>query len=482
MGFRGITYLSLKAQNFVMKRFLLSFLLVSLFLAQGVLAEDFSITVQQNPDYYASMEDYITVTIYNPMFEDWFTTSIFGFPQEWADAEETLLRVPGAGFGTVNIKIFPSKDALPGIYQYFLKITRPSTDSVVEKPILLNVKQVTSAIIKDVSLSCLSCLEKVDVTGSVYNVGSQKVDVALVVKVGNVQKTIDIGKIAITDHRDFELSFPLEDVEPKGYEVELTLVDASGNVLYEESHPFEIPAIEDVYYHRDVSSTPFGSIITLSADNRGNVVADVQLTSESPEDWYYIMSGPTPSGMFLENYAWTANLMPGDSFAITYSEIYWPIYVLIVAIVVVVSIVYWQTSDIDFSKDVMTAKKFKPGQQLSVSLHLKNKKEDLKRVTIRDLVPAGFSIVNKFEASKPLIRKVGSGIELFWDVGRLDPYEERFFHYTIKPSTTTVTKSSLPSALVKAMRGRKFFSKRTNAVSVGPEELETTVVTVQVAK
>ena len=76
----------------------------------------------------------------------------------------------------------------------------------------------------------------------------------------------------------------------------------------------------------------------------------------------------------------------------------------------------------------------------------------------------------------------GGGLKLFWDVGRLNPHEERFFHYTIKPNTTTVTKSSLPSALVKAMRGRKFFSKRTGSVSVAPEELETTVVTVQVAK
>ncbi len=482
VGFRRITYLNLKTQTFDMKNFLLSFLFISLFLSQVVLAQDFSITVDQEPEYYANKEDYLNVIIYNPLFEDWFTISIFGFPQDWAVVEETLLKISSNGYGVVNVKVNPSKDALPGVYQYFLKVTRTTTNSEIEQPVLLTVKQVTSAILKDVHLSCTSCLDKLDVGGTVYNVGSKRVDVVLVAKVGNVQKTIDIGRIAITDKREFELSFSLKDFEPMQYNLELSVIDSSGNMLYKESYPFTIPAIEAIYYDKQVSSTPFGSIITLSAENRGNVVADVELTSENPEQWYYLLSGPTPSGMFLENYIWKSKIMPGQDFKITYSEIYWPIYVFIVAAVFAVSVFYWQTSDIVFSKDLMTSKKFKPGKELSVSLYLKNKREEMKRVTIRDVVPAGFSVVNKFEASKPLIRKVGNGIELFWDVGRLDPHEERFFHYTIKPESTTVRKTNLPSAILKAMAGRKFFSKRTGALSLAPEELETTVVTVKVAQ
>jgi len=465
-----------------MKKLVLAFLLLSLFLVQGVLAEDFSITLSPKLEYYASMEDYLIVNIYNPMFEDWFSTSIFGVPREWVLVEESLLRVPTLGYGNVRIKISPSKDALPGVYQYFLKVTRVSTESVIEKPVLLRVKQITSAIVKDVSLSCASCLDKIDISGTVYNVGSQRVDVVLVIKIANVQKTIDIGKIAITDKRDFETSFSLEDFYPGDYKVELELIDASGKSLYKEAYPFKIPSIEEVYYAQDVSSTPFGSIITLSAENRGNTIADVQLSSINPEDWYYFISGPTPSGMFLENYVWGASLEPGETYKITYSEIYWPVYILIVGVVLAASFLYWQTSDIDFSKNVIALKRFRPGKEFSVSVHVKSKKQELKRVTIRDLVPSGFEVINKFEAAKPLIKKVGRGIELFWDVGRIDPHEERFFHYTIKPHHDTIRKTTLPSALLKAMRGRNFFSKKSNRISLVPEELETKVVTVRVAE
>lgn len=482
MGFCRITYLSLKPQKFHMRKLFLSFLLISLFLVQGVFAQDFSISIDSKESYLASKVDYINVNIKNPMAEDWFTTSMFGVPQEWAIVEEPLLRIPTGGIGTVRIKVEPSRDALPGIYQYFLKVTRVSTKSEFETPFLLEVKQTTSAIVKDVSLSCTSCLEKLDVSGTVYNVGSKKIDVAVVVTAANIKKTINIGRIAVTDYRDFETSFDLNDILPGDYKVFVKVIDASGKVLYEDYHPFVIPSIEEIYYAQQVSPSPFGSIITLSAENRGNTIADVQLTSPNAEDWFYFISGPSPSGMFLEKYAWTSSIGPGEIFKVTYSEIYWPVYVFVVAVVFVASILYWQTSDIDFSKNAIALKRFKPGKEFSVSLHLKNKKEDLKRVTVRDLVPSGFSVVNKFEAAKPLIRKVGSGIELFWEVGRLDPHEERVFHYTIKPDAETVRKSNLPGALVKVMRKRKFFSKRSNGVSLVPEEIETRVVTVRVAK
>lgn len=484
MGFCRIKYISLKQQRFLMKKVFLTFLFISMIMVQGVLAQDFSINYEDSmqKEYFATRIDYLSVKINNPLPESWFSTTIFGVPEEWVEVQEPLLRVPGYGTGVVLLKVEPSRDALPGIYQYFLKVERISTHSVIEQPILLNVRQVTSAIIKDVSFSCQKCMEKIDVSGSVYNVGSKKVDLVVVLKLAHMQKTINIGRISITDSKDFEASFYLEYLEPEDYNIEIELIDASGNSLYQESYPFTIPSLEEVYYDQDVSSTPFGSIITLSAENRGNVLADVTLRSINEDDWFYFMSGPSPSGMFLENYIWQASIAPGEKYDVTYSEIYWPIYLFIVTVVIAASFVYYKTSDITFTKNALTTKKFKPGEQLSVSLHLKNKAQDLKRVTIRDLIPAGFSVVNKFEAAKPLIRKVGAGIELFWDVGRLDPHEERFFHYTIKPDHTTVKKTNLPSALVKAMRQRKFFSKRSNNVGLAPEELETTTVTVTVAE
>lgn len=485
LGIRGITYISLKVQEFDMRKLLLSFLLVSLIMFQGVLAEGF--IVKANPEplpiFLASQTGHFSVDIFNEGIEDWYTITIFGFSEDWVEVEKSLLNVGSNKWGTVDVEVSPARDALPGSYQYFLKVTKLSNNEQIQKPLLVKVRQVTSALIKDVVTSCESCLEEITISGTVHNVGSKTVDLALVLTTPTAQNTINIGKIAIKDYREFESTFSLDDVLPGTYNVGMKLVDEFGKVLYEEAVPFTIPSIEEVYYDQTVSSTPFGSIVTVSAVNRGNVVADVVLRSVNDEEWYYFISGPSPSGMFLESYIWDASLQPGESYAVTYSEIYWPVYVFIIAIVMIASFVYWQTSDIVFVKDAMSIKKFKPGKEFSVSVYLKNKKSELKRVTVRDLIPAGFSVVNKFEAAKPLIKKVGGGIELVWDVGRLDPHEERYFHYTIKPSTGTVRKTSLPSATMKAMgSGRKFFTKRTPTVSLSPEELETTTVTVSVAK
>jgi len=465
-----------------MKKVLLSFLIVFLILVQVVFAQDFSIDVDMKPEYLATKTDYITLTINNPSYEDWFTINVLGVPQEWVLSEASLFRVPTFGSDKVLIKVSPSRDALPNIYQYFLKVVRVSTESTIEKSLLINVKQVTSAILKDVSLSCASCLDEVEVSGAVYNVGSKTVDVNLIIKIGNRQKTLNIGGIAITDMREFKETFSLEDMNPGSYNVDLNLVDVSGKSYYKEQLSFEIPVVEDVVYDQKVSSTPFGSVITLTAKNNGNVVSDIELKSVTPEGWYYYISGPTPSGMFLGKYLWETQLASGDTVSMTYSEIYWPTYILILSVVLASIFMYWQTEDLSFTKNIVRGRKFKTGREIAVSLNLKNRRKEVSRVTIRDLVPSNFSIISKFESVKPLIRKVANGVELFWNLGRLNPHEERVLHYTVKPVIETKRGVRLPSAIMKALRGRKFMTKYSNKVSLHPEKEEMKVFTVTVSK
>ena len=107
----------------------------------------------------------------------------------------------------------------------------------------------------------------------------------------------------------------------------------------------------------------------------------------------------------------------------------------------------------------------------------------LKRDHKRDVIPSNFSIVSKFETVKPVIRKIARGIELVWRVGSLKPHEERVLHYTLKPTEEEIPRrTSLPSAIMKALRGRSILVKRSNSVSLSPHEEESTVVTVKVHK
>ncbi len=465
---------------FGMKRII--FVLTTLFLISNIVyAQDFSINLNIKPQYLAGRTDYVTVKINNPLPEDWFVISLIG-PEKWIYTETSLLRVPSAGSNEFRIVVQPPKDVVPPPYpyQYFLKVKRVSTDSVLEKSILIKIVQTTSAILKDVSLSCETCLDKVSISGRVYNVGSKTLDLSVVIKVGEIRKTISIGKLHPFENKPFETTISLQNMEPKDYEVIINLIDKTGKIFYQESKTFKIPVIENVIYDKDVSITPFGSIVTLKAVNKGNVVSEAELKTE-PQKWYSFISGPTPTAMALGRYFWRINLRPNESIRITYSEIYWPTYVIIIAAVLAILIFYWQSLGVVFRKNVIGSKVLRSDKEISVSLHLKNRKSEINRVTVRDIVPPNFSVISKFETVKPVIRKVANGIELVWKIGSLKPYEERVLHYTIKPMVDFATKVHLPPAVLKAFRKKNWFSRYSNRVSLRPEG-EKQVIKVKVSK
>jgi len=467
----------------VMKKVVFSFLFSFIILSSIGLAQDFSIGVDVKDFYVATHTDYITLRINNPMSEDWFSIALIG-PEDWVKAETFSLRVPTAGSGTTRIEVEPPKDVVPLLYpyQYFLKITRISTGSVLEQSILLKIKQITNAIIKDFKLSCTSCMDKVDISGTVYNVGSNPIDLSIIFNVGDQSKTLHIGFVNVFGKEEFETSFSLKDWKPGDYNVEARLIDVEGRLMYEESGSFKIPFIENIIYDRDVSSTIFGATVTVTATNKGNSVSDADLKSVAPQTWYSIYSGPSPTGMAIaDHYYWRVRLEPNESKTITYSEVYWPTYVIILFIIAIIGLAYWQSTAFDFSKVIHGSRRTRTGKNISVSLHLKSKKKGIDRAVVKDIVPSGYSIVSKFETVKPVIRKIAKGVELNWKIGKLKPHEERVLHYTIKPTAEAKTKK-LPSAKARALHKKKIVRRKSNKISLSPEKEEVKFVTVKVKK
>ncbi|MFH0929240.1 MAG: hypothetical protein V1818_02670 [Candidatus Aenigmatarchaeota archaeon] len=450
-----------------MKKLFLSFLAITLVLSQVAFAQDFSMTIEPTDivkhEFLATHTEYIKLTIENPLFESWFTVSVVGFPQEWVTAKESLIRVPAYSKGEVLIEVNLPKDALPNIYEYFLKVTRTNTGSVSERSLLINVKQVTSAILRDIYLSCGTCTDEVLISGNVYNVGSKLLNnLVIVANVGNQQKTFPIERLGVLESKEFTMAFDLDGKSPGSYDVDFELVDDIGRIFYTEQKSFKIPSIENIVYDNDVSSTPFGSSVTLTATNTGNIDAEADLSSVSPEGWYYFYSGPNPTGMILGKYYWKTTIAPGESSSVTYSEIYWPTYVLIIAAVLAGVFIYWQSTALTFSKRLIT----KTDGHASVSLHLRSRKKGVDGVFVKDTVPSQFSIMSNFESVKPIIKKIADGVELHWRLGKMGSKEERVLHYTIKPAENMVGDVKLPAAKAKGKRHKAPIYKRSNRVSV----------------
>jgi hypothetical protein len=181
-----------------------------------------------------------------------------------------------------------------------------------------------------------------------------------------------------------------------------------------------------------------------------------------------------------DNYFWRFTLSPNQTKSISYSEIYWPTYAIILLFVLAIVLVYLQSSAFSLSKNVIGDRTFKQGKEISVSLNLKNKKGDIDKAIVKDIVPNGYSIVSKFETVKPMIRKVPEGVELNWKVSKLRPDEERVFHYTIKPSEEK--NERLPSAKVKAIQNNRLFQQNSNKVSLDDEKKKPSALSVKVSK
>ncbi|MFQ6020526.1 MAG: hypothetical protein ACE5J4_00705 [Candidatus Aenigmatarchaeota archaeon] len=447
-----------------MKKIIFTFLIIFLFSIILVKAQDFTISLDVDKEYYAGRTGIITLNINNPGPEQWFEVSVVGVPLEWVSPEYPgLIKIPASGSGSMNIYVKPAKDATSATYQYTLKITKSNTNEYLEEDFLIYVKQVTDAIVKDFSLSCISCKDKLTVSGTVENIGTRDLDLNVKLTMFDKEKIIPIGILEPYDTEYFQETYSLKDMEPHNYTVEVKVLDVAGNNLYTDTKNFVIPQIVDIVYDKEVSTTPFGSFITITATNEGNKGGDAEIRSEVSKEWYSLYSGPTPAFIADNEYLWLTRIEPDETVTLSYSEIYWPTYIFIIFAVSIGLFIYWQFIALSISKNI-TTRNIRKGKQTSISLNIKNRRREMGRVIVRDIVPSDFTIVSKFATIKPIIRKVAAGTELVWRIGKIRAHEERMLHYEIKALRDIVGKVVLPSASVKAAHRGRLLTRKSNVI------------------
>jgi hypothetical protein len=65
------------------------------------------------------------------------------------------------------------------------------------------------------------------------------------------------------------------------------------------------------------------------------------------------------------NYYWSVSLAPNESKKISYSEVYWPTYAIIIFAIAIIIFAYWQSSAFNFTKNVMSGRTLKAGKEIS---------------------------------------------------------------------------------------------------------------------
>lgn len=151
------------------------------------------------------------------------------------------------------------------------------------------------------------------------------------------------------------------------------------------------------------------------------------------------------NGFYVE-YAWTESLGPAEVYAVKVKTNYiLPFLVIVVAILAILGFRRFMESKLDVTKSVSHVKTKDGKFALKVKLSVKARKP-VENVSLIDKIPPVLKVYEKFGTTKP--DKIDAkNRRLRWDIGNLEPGEERVFSYIVYSKIGIVGKFSLPEAL-----------------------------------
>ncbi len=428
-------------------------------------AADFSVDVTQPVTLYAGNSTNFSATISNNGADDWFSIAAIGTYTSWVSVSKQGLFIPSGSNASFSISISPPADAFPNNYRYTMIVSRAGNGAMQQKEFFVNVLQSSAVIISGSSLSCSACNpgDSVTVSVALKNIGSRALsNMKLVFSFGDRTKTMSVSSLDFGAEKAFSTDFSLDPLAAPGdYNMDVKLVQDT-SVLVRKSLPFKVPLISNIKTARNVSSSIFGNYITLVSTNYGNAPKTADISSQVLNAWYSLYSGPQPSSAGAE-YAWTVSLAPGESLTMNYSEIFWPVPLLLVMLAFIGAYYYISATSLSLRKRIMRGHILSEGNEASVSLEVRSGLRAIDNVVVRDFVPKQFSVSERFETIKPVIRKTPSGTELVWRLGRLKSREVRVLHYRMK-AVSAFDSVRLQPADLNGRRGNNLVTRTSGFV------------------
>jgi hypothetical protein len=433
-------------------------------------AADFSVSVTQPATIYAGNTSDFSAIITNSGADDWFSIAALGTYSSWIAVSQQNVFVTSGSSVSSPLSVTPVPDAYQNKYEYSLIVSRASNSAKVESDFFVDVLQSNSVIIKELSLSCSSCKpgEIATVTASIKNIGSRPLtNMKVVFSFGDRTKVMPVASLDFGTTKDFSTDFSIDQTAAPGqYSIDARIVQDMA-VLAEKSAQFSVPSMPDIRTEKNVSSSIFGNYIALVSTNYGNDAQTSEIKSDVLNAWYSVYSGVNPSSSGPE-YGWVVTLAPKESVTIAYSEIFWPAPIASVIFVFIGVYYYIVISSLSIRKQVMQRPS---GKETSISLHVRSGLRPIDNAVVRDVVPKEFAMSGIFESIKPVVRKVPSGTELVWRLGRLKSREERILHYKIK-SVSDFVSSRLHPAELNGKRGESLVTRLSNYVVLRGEPKE----------
>ncbi len=246
----------------------------------------------------------------------------------------------------------------------------------------------------------------------------------------------------------------------------------NGNVVDEDQTSFEIVKYFDLTDVSTVKKSLLRRSETLTFTNKANVnfKGDLFVDTTSMKR---LFGSTEPEAEVEDNqYKWSVELKPYESFTVKITENYLGVVILLVALVLIGILIYIKKSPVVVSKQITETESEDGGlTKLKVLINIKNRSRGkLEDISVVDKIPnlLGIEKHTTLGSLKPNKIKKNTKHEtiILWKVDELSPGEERVINYYMKSNLQILGGLTLQSAVAKFMLKGKEVTTRSNRAFV----------------
>lgn len=450
---------------------MLMFVVGVMIFSTGVSAQLFSAEYEPvksaiTPDGIAEFD----ITIYN--FQK--TKTIYGLGMNPSGSANWIispssLTVPADTQETFRVKFFPKSNV--GIGTYFITLNIRSSDGVIEAlqiPIGVNIASFyqyqPDVVPTIVAPSKVDPREKFKIEVQVTNKNQLDVGELLIKVMGENdlfygERTLSLGPKKINSTEIiFELN-PLQKPDTYHYTVQI-IYPKSEAIIAEAQKSFDVQKYSEIEISKSGKQTSwFLTKETITLENTGNYERTKDISVSAP--WIKrIFMSTNPDAEIIKGdsgavYSWNPSLKPTEKYEIVIQSNYRYLVIIIVLLVVLIVLYFVLRSPIIVLKEAAVVKEDDEGvSEIKVRIFLKNRaRRTIHNISVSDKIPRITQLVpsHLMGSLKPTRVTTTSkkGTALYWDIDRLESYEERILTYRVTSQLKIVGNVSMPRAKAK---------------------------------
>ncbi len=378
----------------------------------------------------------------------------------WYFMPRTVVAVPEDGTRYVPLYVSPDANAVEGNYGIRIRVRRDG--QMVERQAVVQVVRNRTLIVTDLTTDRVSYRpgDRVNVSVTVKNVRDHELAAnayRAVLDLGDVQEAVSVPGLGPSGTATLTASLPLGQYDAGVKTLAATVESLDGRQQERRTAQVRVEQVERVVEERDSSFQLLARSTSVTVRNRGNVESDGTTVSGSVPAYMSMFVSfsrePTASSTAAGSavYEWQlGQLAPGQRVTVSYQVHYWVPAAIIVALLLLAGYGVWQ-----YRQPTIVKRVYQRDGNHSVHLRVENRSgRVLDGVTVTDTVPSIASLIEKFDATPPeRIRKGGETTEMEWNLGRLEPGEERILTYQLSAQVAVEGAVTLPGARMQYRRG-----------------------------